>query len=117
MRVMIFLNPSWNSMELRKSSKRRASDCPLVRLPKVFSHPPAPVRIPVAPIIKRHMSFAAPAARPGLVLPPTQSLLDSTERAKEKMLEVTGDISGGRGGELGRRLEAWLCVNGSERVD
>lgn len=62
------------------------------------------------------MSFAAPAARPGLLLPPAQSLLDSTEKAKEKMLDVTGVICGGRGG-IGRRLEAWLCVNGNERVD
>jgi hypothetical protein len=53
-----------------------------------------------------------------MVLPPiSQSLLDSTERAKEKMLDGTGDICGGRGGELGRRLEAWLCANGDERVD
>ncbi|KAF7350304.1 hypothetical protein MVEN_01334500 [Mycena venus] len=30
------------------------------------------------------------------------------EREKEQMLDTTGDICGGRGGELGRRLEAWL---------
>lgn len=30
---------------------------------------------------------------------------------KEQMLDTTGDICGGRGGELGRRLEAWLSVN------
>ncbi|KAG1871459.1 hypothetical protein F4604DRAFT_1769800 [Suillus subluteus] len=34
------------------------------------------------------------------------------EREKEQMLNTTGDICGGRGGELGRRLEAWLSVNG-----
>jgi hypothetical protein len=97
-------------MELRTNGK--------CRLPKLSSRPPALVRIPAPPITKRHMSFAAPAARPGMVLPPmSQSLLDSTGRAKEKMLDVTGDICGGRGGELGRRLEAWLCSNGSERVD
>jgi hypothetical protein len=33
------------------------------------------------------------------------------EQKKEQMLKTTGDICGGRGGELGRRLEAWLCVN------
>lgn len=34
------------------------------------------------------------------------------EQQKEQMLNTTGDICGGRGGELGRRLEAWLSVNG-----
>ncbi|KAE9403548.1 hypothetical protein BT96DRAFT_814795 [Gymnopus androsaceus JB14] len=34
------------------------------------------------------------------------------ESTKEQMLNTTGDICGGRGGELGRRLEAWLTVNG-----
>lgn len=34
------------------------------------------------------------------------------EKQKEKMMAVTGDICGGRGGELGRRLEAWLSVTG-----
>lgn len=39
------------------------------------------------------------------------------KRAKEKeqTLTTTGDICGGRGGELGRRLEAWLSVNGNGR--
>lgn len=36
------------------------------------------------------------------------------EKEKEQMLNTTGDICGGRGGELGRRLEAWLVVNGAE---
>lgn len=36
------------------------------------------------------------------------------ESTKEQMLETTGDICGGRGGELGRRLEAWLSVNGHD---
>lgn len=30
---------------------------------------------------------------------------------QEQTLTTTGDICGGRGGELGRRLEAWLSVN------
>lgn len=34
------------------------------------------------------------------------------EREKEQVLDTTGDICGGRGGELGRRLEAWLTVTG-----
>ncbi|KAJ7735375.1 hypothetical protein DFH07DRAFT_987346 [Mycena maculata] len=33
------------------------------------------------------------------------------EREREQMLDTTGDICGGRGGELGRRLEAWLTVS------
>ncbi|KAG7086800.1 hypothetical protein E1B28_002728 [Marasmius oreades] len=34
------------------------------------------------------------------------------ETEKENTLDTTGDICGGRGGELGRRLEAWLTVSG-----
>ena len=34
------------------------------------------------------------------------------EKEKEKILDERGDFCGGRGGELGRRLEAWLVVNG-----
>ncbi|EMD31876.1 hypothetical protein CERSUDRAFT_119156 [Gelatoporia subvermispora B] len=36
----------------------------------------------------------------------------AVEKAKEKLLNATGDVCGGRGGELGRRLEAWLHVSG-----
>lgn len=36
----------------------------------------------------------------------------AAEKEKEKLLNATGDYCGGRGGELGRRLEAWLTVNG-----
>ncbi|KAG6909010.1 hypothetical protein DXG01_002396 [Tephrocybe rancida] len=36
------------------------------------------------------------------------------EQEKEQMLNTTGDFCGGRGGELGRRLEAWLTINGIE---
>ncbi|KDQ60403.1 hypothetical protein JAAARDRAFT_32800 [Jaapia argillacea MUCL 33604] len=41
------------------------------------------------------------------------------EREKEKLLNATGDICGGRGGELGRRLEAWLSTakSGQRRKD
>lgn len=35
------------------------------------------------------------------------------ELVKERVLNTTGDICGGRGGELGRRLEAWLTTTGS----
>jgi len=63
------------------------------------------------------ISFVAPTTRPGMVLPTMpKSLLNSTERAKEKMLDITMDICGGRGGggELVRRLEAWLCASDSD---
>ena len=36
----------------------------------------------------------------------------AVEKEKEKLLKATGDICGGRGGELGRRLEAWLSLHG-----
>lgn len=39
------------------------------------------------------------------------------EQEKEQMLNTTGDICGGRGGELGRRLEAWLTVSGTAVED
>jgi len=104
-------------IEVRTDSKRLPSISPLVGSAKLPPHPPAVVRVPVPPIPKRHMSFAA-AGKPGMaLLPVPQPLLNSNERAKEKMLDVTGDICGGRGGELGRRLEAWLCASVSEGVD
>jgi hypothetical protein len=34
------------------------------------------------------------------------------EQEKERLLNTDGDYCGGRGGELGRRLEAWLTING-----
>jgi len=45
--------------------------------------------------------------------PKVPVLMKETE--KEQMLNMTGDICGGRGGELGRRLEAWLTVSGGSR--
>lgn len=36
------------------------------------------------------------------------------ERAKLRVLDTTGDVCGGRGGELGRRLEAWLSEKGDD---
>ncbi|KAF7349426.1 hypothetical protein MSAN_01732500 [Mycena sanguinolenta] len=39
------------------------------------------------------------------------------EREKEQMLDITGDICGGRGGELGRRLEAWLTHSENNSVE
>jgi hypothetical protein len=38
------------------------------------------------------------------------------EKEKEKHLGSNGDICGGIGGELGRRLEAWLYTNGKGEV-
>lgn len=38
-----------------------------------------------------------------------------SELEMEMMLDVKGDICGGRGGELGRRLEAWLIETSPER--
>jgi hypothetical protein len=45
--------------------------------------------------------------------PKVPVLMKETE--KEQMLDMTGDICGGRGGELGRRLEAWLTDSGGTR--
>ncbi|KAI0694201.1 hypothetical protein BC835DRAFT_1350457 [Cytidiella melzeri] len=36
----------------------------------------------------------------------------AVENEREKLLNSTGDYCGGRGGELGRRLDAWLHING-----
>ena len=43
---------------------------------------------------------------------PLPAKVVAEEKEREKLLTATGDFCGGRGGELGRRLEAWLCVNG-----
>ncbi|KAK2465100.1 hypothetical protein APHAL10511_002908 [Amanita phalloides] len=53
----------------------------------------------------------APVARRTGVQPNASTLPFIKEKHKEKMLDMTGDICGGRGGELGRRLEAWLTVS------
>ena len=46
---------------------------------------------------------------------PLRGLAPATaeEKEREKALAATGDFCGGRGGELGRRLEALLTVNGN----
>ncbi|KAI0827033.1 hypothetical protein BC628DRAFT_194206 [Trametes gibbosa] len=51
--------------------------------------------------------------------PPVPKIVVAAEKEREKLLNATGDFCGGRGGELGRRLEAWLYVNGDGdgRVD
>ena len=48
----------------------------------------------------------------GLPAVPVPKVVVAVEKEREKLLNATGDICGGRGGELGRRLEAWLYVNG-----
>ena len=50
---------------------------------------------------------------------PVAKVVVAVEKEREKLLNATGDFCGGRGGELGRRLEAWLYVNGDAdgRVD
>lgn len=40
----------------------------------------------------------------------------SDEVELERMLDIRGDVCGGRGGELGRRLEAWLVEGSPEKV-
>ena len=48
-------------------------------------------------------------------LPPAVSVpkvVVAVEKEREKLLNATGDFCGGRGGGLGRRLEAWLYVSG-----
>lgn len=49
-------------------------------------------------------------ARTGGVARPVKVV--ASEKEKEKLLNSTGDFCGGRGGELGRRLEAWLHITG-----
>ena len=52
-------------------------------------------------------------------VPAAPKVVVAVEKEREKLLNATGDFCGGRGGELGRRLEAWLYVNGDAdgRVD
>ncbi|KAG7448379.1 uncharacterized protein BT62DRAFT_702658 [Guyanagaster necrorhizus] len=60
----------------------------------------------VTPEPESNSAGAAGRRKPSLKLP----LPLEKELEKEQMLNKTGDICGGRGGELGRRLEAWLTV-------
>jgi hypothetical protein len=46
-----------------------------------------------------------------------KALVRPDERAKERELASTGDMCGGRGGELGRRLEHFLFTERGEEVD
>ncbi|KAL1659093.1 hypothetical protein GGF50DRAFT_120214 [Schizophyllum commune] len=83
-----------------------ASEPPLPLLPRQGDTQPAPVGLgaaSAAPVLQGALGRRKPSAK----LPFKQ------EKEKEQMLDMTGDICGGRGGELGRRLEAWLTVNGN----
>ena len=68
--------------------------------PRVADNEPSSVKYKVLPSLSRIVKISSK-------LPMLQ------EQEKEQMLKTTGDICGGRGGELGRRLEAWLTVNGN----
>jgi hypothetical protein len=43
--------------------------------------------------------------------PDARRLVRPLRKEKCRTLEIAGDVCGGRGGELGRRLEAWLSVS------
>jgi len=60
---------------------------------------------------KKALKPAPTASTQTALLLSTQT--EQAEKAMEKMLVGTGDICGGRGGELGRRLEAWLVRSGN----
>ena len=53
----------------------------------------------------------------GVGLAPSLRRASDAEREREKMLDQLGDVCGGVGGELGRRLEAWLVEKSPERGD
>lgn len=64
---------------------------------------------------KRRDSIVAvpPTVKPlGRAAVPLVAKVVKVEKEKEKLLNATGDFCGGRGGELGRRLDAWLATNG-----
>jgi hypothetical protein len=62
------------------------------------------------PVLRRGSVNRVPGG--GKLKVPLPVKVAAEEKEKEKLLNSTGDFCGGRGGELGRRLEAWLCVNG-----
>lgn len=64
---------------------------------------------------KRRNSIIAipPSAKPfGRAAVPLAAKVVAVEKEKERLLDSTGDFCGGRGGELGMRLDAWLTLNG-----
>ncbi|KAH9912436.1 uncharacterized protein B0H18DRAFT_1054066 [Fomitopsis serialis] len=61
---------------------------------------------------KAETSATGKAGGKGAVKVPMAKKVVQCEKEKEKLLKETGDFCGGRGGELGRRLEAWLHVSG-----
>ncbi|KAL1718341.1 hypothetical protein EV715DRAFT_201306 [Schizophyllum commune] len=77
----------------------------------------APASEPPLPLLPRRegapAGLGAASSAPLGRRKPSAKLPFKQEKEKEQMLDMTGDICGGRGGELGRRLEAWLTVNGN----
>ena len=65
---------------------------------------------PALALAKRKMSGSA--ANGTVAATAVPKVVVAVEKEREKLLNATGDFCGGRGGELGRRLEAWLYVNG-----
>jgi len=60
---------------------------------------------------QQHQQPSLPAAK-GRAAVPMVAKVVAVEKEKEKLLNATGDYCGGRGGELGRRLDAWLFLTG-----
>jgi hypothetical protein len=92
-----------------KSSKSStsASSAPGGFLPLLDGAPAAMLSPSANPVITNGKKLNGVAAA---VLP----LPFVVEEAKEKMLDTTGDFCGGRGGELGLRLEAWLSETANQ---
>ncbi|TCD68756.1 hypothetical protein EIP91_009902 [Steccherinum ochraceum] len=62
---------------------------------------------------RRDSLIIPPSVKPlGRAAVPLAAKVVEVEKEKEKLLNSTGDFCGGRGGELGRRLDAWLTTNG-----
>lgn len=73
--------------------------------------PVVPVTVASAPVLGA--LAANGGAKPlGRAAVPLVAKVVAVEKEKEKLLNATGDFCGGRGGELGMRLGAWLTLNG-----
>ncbi|RDX54617.1 hypothetical protein OH76DRAFT_1340911 [Lentinus brumalis] len=65
-------------------------------------------------LLRRKMSVTGNGTANGAPAVTVPKVVVAVEKEREKLLKGTGDFCGGRGGELGRRLEAWLYVSGDE---
>ncbi len=85
--------------------------------PESDAKPESPVA-PISPTLLATVPSDGNSYKASAVAP-VPKVVVAVEKEREKLLNATGDFCGGRGGELGRRLEAWLYVNGDEdgRVD